>query len=38
MPAFNDKLSAGQIAAVVKFIRTEIQKDILTAQRSGHHH
>lgn len=38
MPAFSDKLSTGQIAEVVKFIRTDIQKDIAPAQRTGHHH
>jgi len=38
MPAFNDKLSAEQIAAVVSFVKNTIQADIPPEKRKGHHH
>lgn len=38
MPAFKDKLSTEQIAAVVKFIRTELQKDVSPEARKEHKH
>lgn len=39
MPAFKDKLSAEQIAEVVKFVRNEIQKDaVKDGEKKGHHH
>ena len=37
MPAFRDKLTPEQIAAVVKYVREVIQKDIKPEKR-GHHH
>lgn len=38
MPAFHDKLTAEQIAAVVSFVRNTIQADIPPERRKGHHH
>jgi mono/diheme cytochrome c family protein len=38
MPAFKDKLSAEQIAAVVKFVREDLQKDIPKEEMSEHKH
>ena len=38
MPAFKDKLSAEQIAALVKFVREDLQKDVSTEERSEHRH
>lgn len=38
MPAFKDKLSPEQIAAVVKFIREDLQKDISPEERAKHKH
>ena len=38
MPAFKDKLSAGQIAALVKFVREDLQKDVSAEERSEHQH
>lgn len=38
MPAFKDKLSAEQIAAVVKFVRDEIQKDAKRSGKEPHKH
>lgn len=39
MPAFKDKLSAEQIAEVVKYVRTEIQKDaVKNGKKKDHHH
>ena len=38
MPAFKDKLSAEQIAAVVKFIREELQSKAPEAELAGHQH
>lgn len=37
MAAFRDKLSPEQIAAVVKYLRTEIQSDVTPEQREHHH-
>src|SRR5215203_3615196 len=36
MPAFKDKLSVEQIAAVVKFVREELQKDVSKAETMKH--
>lgn len=38
MPAFRDKLTAEEIAAVVKFVRDEIQKDATPDDREKHKH
>jgi Cu/Ag efflux protein CusF len=38
MPAFKDKLSAEQIAAVVKFVREDLQKDSVKNPKDAHHH
>ncbi|MEK7723153.1 MAG: copper-binding protein [Acidobacteriota bacterium] len=38
MPAFKDKLTAEQIAEVVKFVRTEIQKDPKREDSHKHSH
>jgi Cu/Ag efflux protein CusF len=38
MPAFKDKLSAEQIAAVVKFVREELQKDVSREETADHRH
>lgn len=38
MPAFKDKLSSEEIAAVVKFVRDEIQKDATPEDREKHKH
>lgn len=38
MPAFKDKISAEQIAAVVKYVREELQKDISPEERIAHQH
>jgi mono/diheme cytochrome c family protein len=38
MPAFKDKLSAEQIAAVVKFVREELQKKSPEAELTQHQH
>jgi mono/diheme cytochrome c family protein len=38
MPAFKDKLSAEQIAAVVKYVREELQKDIPKEESAEHQH
>ena len=38
MPAFKDKLSAEQIAAVVKFIREELQNKASEAELAEHRH
>lgn len=38
MPAFKDKLSAEQIAAIVKFVREDLQKDISAEDRTRHQH
>ncbi len=38
MPAFKDKLSAEQIAALVKFVREDLQKDIPEEERAKHKH
>jgi mono/diheme cytochrome c family protein len=37
MPAFKDKLTPEQIAAVVKYLRTEIQAGVTPEQREHHH-
>ena len=36
MPAFKDKLSVEQIAAVVKFVREELQKDVSKDETMKH--
>lgn len=38
MPAFRDKLSPDEIAAVVKFVREGLQKNVTDEQRTPHHH
>ena len=38
MPAFKDKLSAERIAAVVKFVREDLQKDVSEEERKSHKH
>lgn len=38
MPAFKDKLSPEQIAAVVKFVRGELQKDVPKEEMKEHKH
>jgi len=38
MPAFKDKLSAEQIAAVVKFVREDLQKDAPKEKQTEHQH
>ncbi len=38
MPAFKDKLSAEQIAALVKFVRQYLQKDVSAEEKSEHQH
>lgn len=38
MPAFRDKLTPEQIAAVVSFVRNTIQGDVPPEKRKGHHH
>jgi Cu(I)/Ag(I) efflux system periplasmic protein CusF len=38
MPAFKDKLSAEQIAEVVKFIRTDLQKNTVREESGKHKH
>ncbi len=38
MPAFKDKLSAEQIAAIVKFVREDLQKDVSAEERISHQH
>jgi mono/diheme cytochrome c family protein len=38
MPAFKDKLSAEQIAAVVKFVREELQKSVPKEDSAEHQH
>jgi len=38
MPPFKDKLAPEQIAAVVKFVREELQKDIPADQKTEHMH
>jgi cytochrome c oxidase cbb3-type subunit 3 len=37
MPAFKDKLSADEIAAVVTYIRTVLQANVTPEQRMHHH-
>lgn len=37
MPAFREKLTTEQIAAVVSFVRTTIQKDAPASKTKGHH-
>ena len=37
MPAFESKLSAEQIAEVVKFVRTELQKQTVKPEKHSHH-
>jgi Cu/Ag efflux protein CusF/cytochrome c553 len=38
MPAFKDKLQADQIAALVKFVREDLQKDISEEERTPRQH
>lgn len=38
MPAFKDKLATAEIAEVVRFVRTEIQKGAVKEEKGGHHH
>jgi mono/diheme cytochrome c family protein len=38
MPAFKDKLTAEQIAAAVKFVRGEIQRDVRQDETHVHQH
>jgi cbb3-type cytochrome c oxidase subunit III len=38
MPAFHEKLSAEQVAAVVKYVRSELQAGVTDEQRKEHHH
>lgn len=38
MPAFKDKLPAEQIAAVVKYVREELQKDVPKEEKAKHQH
>lgn len=38
MPAFKDKISAEQIAAVVKYVREELQKDVPKEEMTEHQH
>lgn len=38
MPAFKDKLSAEQIATVVKYVREDLQKDVPKEEKPEHQH
>ncbi len=38
MPAFKDKLTAQEIIEVVKFVRTELQKDAKKDEKGAHQH